>query len=139
MRNHSERKLAPHSYDINGLLALCVENVEWASSGPSDMPTAGIRRGHEQVAQFFKAVNEVFEFQRFEPRQFVAQGEQVVVLGDDTVKVKATGKVVTEEWAHAFTIRQSKETRQPRFRADVGIGGDRIAVSPYRLGPAPRE
>ncbi len=72
------------------------------------MPTAGIRRGHEQVGQFFKAVNDVFEIQRFEPKQFIAQGEQVVVLGDDTAKVKATGKVLTEEWAHAFTIREGK-------------------------------
>jgi ketosteroid isomerase-like protein len=94
--------------DINGLLALCAENVQWVSSGPSEMPTAGIRRGHEQVGQFFKAVNDVFEIQRFEPKQFVAQGEQVVVLGEDTAKVKATGKVVTEEWAHAFTIRDGK-------------------------------
>ena len=71
------------------------------------MPTAGIRRGREQVAQFFKALDQVFEIQRFEPKQFIAQTEQVVVLGD-TAKVKATGKVLTEEWAHAFTIRDGK-------------------------------
>lgn len=72
------------------------------------MPTAGIRRGHQQVAQFFTALDELFEFERFEPKQFIAQGEQVVVLGADTAKVKATGKVLTEEWAHAFTIRDGK-------------------------------
>jgi ketosteroid isomerase-like protein len=94
--------------DINGVLALCAENVEWVSSGPSELPTAGIRRGREQVAQFFKAVDQVFEIQRFEPKQFIAQGDQVVVLGDDTAKVKATGKVLTEEWAHAFAIRDGK-------------------------------
>lgn len=94
--------------NINGLLALCAETVEWASSGPSEMPTAGIRRGHVQVAQFFTAVNELFEFERFEPKRFIAQGDQVVVLGTDTAKVKSTGKVLTEEWAHAFTIRDGK-------------------------------
>ena len=94
--------------DIKGLLALCSENIEWVSPGPSEMPTAGTRRGHEQVAQFFTTVDEVFEFESFEPRQFLAQGEQVVVLGTDTAKVKATGKALTEEWAHAFTIRDGK-------------------------------
>ena len=94
--------------DINVVLELCEEEVEWASSGPSEMPTAGIRRGRDQVAQFFKAVDQVFEIQRFEPRQFIAQGDQVVVLGGDTAKIKATGKVLTEEWAHAFTIRNGK-------------------------------
>jgi ketosteroid isomerase-like protein len=94
--------------DINGLLALCAENVAWVSPGPSELPTAGIRRGHEQVAQFFEALQQVFEIQRFEPKQFVAQGDQVVVLGADTAKVKATGKVLTEDWAHAFTVRDGK-------------------------------
>ena len=94
--------------DINGLLALCAENVEWVTPGPAEMPTAGIRRGHEQVGKFFTALDELFEIERFEPKQFIAQGEQVVVLGDDTAKVKATGKVLTEAWAHAFTIRDGK-------------------------------
>lgn len=94
--------------DINGLLALCAENIEWVTPGPPEMPTAGTRRGREQVALFFKALDEVFEIQRFEPKQFIAQGGQVVVLGDDTAKVKATGKVLTEQWAHAFTIRDGQ-------------------------------
>jgi ketosteroid isomerase-like protein len=94
--------------DINGLLALCAESIEWVSSGPSELPTAGIRRGHEQVAKFFTALDGLYEIERFEPRQFIAQGEQVVVLGADTAKIKATGKVLTEEWAHAFTIRDGK-------------------------------
>ncbi len=97
--------------DINGLLALCAEDVEWISMGPSDMPTAGVRGGHEQVAQFFQAVDQVFEFERFAPKEFIAQGEQVVVLGDETAKVNATGKVLTQEWAHAFTIRDGKIAR----------------------------
>lgn len=91
--------------DVNGVLELCAEDVEWVSSGPSEMPTAGTRRGRQQVGQFFQALDQVFEIQRFEPKQFVAQGDQVVVLGSDTGKVKATGKVLTEEWAHVFTIR----------------------------------
>jgi len=94
--------------DINGLVALCAEDVEWASPGPSEMPTAGIRRGRQEVAQFFNAVDQLFEIQRFEPTQFIAQGQHVVVLGGDTAKVKATGKVLTEEWAHAFIVRDGK-------------------------------
>jgi len=94
--------------DISGVLSLCADNVEWASPGPSEMPTAGTRRGRDQVAQFFEAVDQVYEVQRFEPKEFIAQGDQVVVLGSDTAKIKATGKVVTEEWAHVFTIRNGK-------------------------------
>jgi ketosteroid isomerase-like protein len=94
--------------DIDGLLNLFDDNIEWVSPGPSDLPTAGTRRGRQQVADFFRAVNEVFEIQRFEPKTFVAQGDRVVVLGEDTARVKATGKILNESWAHAFVVRNGK-------------------------------
>jgi ketosteroid isomerase-like protein len=94
--------------DIDGLLSLFDDNIEWVAPGPSDLPTAGTRRGLQQVAEFFRAVDEVLEIQRFEPKTFVAQGDRVVVLGEDTARVKATGKVLSEAWAHAFVIKNGK-------------------------------
>jgi ketosteroid isomerase-like protein len=91
--------------DIQALLNLLAEDVEWTSSGPTDLPTAGTRRGRQQVAEFFTAVNELFTFERFEPKTFIAEGERVVVLGEDRFQLKATGKVLDEAWAHVFTIR----------------------------------
>jgi ketosteroid isomerase-like protein len=94
--------------DIEGMLSLFDDNIEWVSPGPSDLPTAGTRRGRQQVAEFFRAINEAFEIQQFEPKTFVAQGDRVVVLGEDTARVKATGKVLNESWAHAFVVRNGK-------------------------------
>jgi ketosteroid isomerase-like protein len=94
--------------DLEGLLNTLDENIEWVSPGPSDLPTAGTRRGRQQIADFFRAVNELFEIQRFEPKTFVAQDDRVVVLGEDTARVKATGKVLNESWAHAFVVRNGK-------------------------------
>jgi uncharacterized protein len=94
--------------DIEGLLSLFDDNIEWVTPGPPDLPTAGTRRGREQIAQFFQTLNEMFEIQRFEPKTFVAQGDRVVVLGDDTARFKATGKVLTESWAHVFVLRNGK-------------------------------
>jgi ketosteroid isomerase-like protein len=94
--------------DLEGLLSLFDENIEWVSPGPPDLPTAGTRRGRQQVAEFFAMVNALFEFQRFEPQTFVAQGDRVVVLGSDTARVKATGKVLDSDWAHSFTLRDGK-------------------------------
>lgn len=97
--------------DMDTLLSLFDENIEWVSSGPPELPTAGTRRGRQQVAEFFKIVDEVFEIQRFEPKTFIAQGDRVVVLGDETTRVKATGKLLDVEWAHAFTVRGDKVVR----------------------------
>lgn len=44
----------------------------------------------------------------FQPLQFIAQGDTVVVLGREKVKVKATGKTFETHWAHAFTVKGGK-------------------------------
>jgi len=97
--------------DIEGLISLFDENIEWSSPGPSDLPTSGQRRGHQQVRQFFGSVNELYDFQKFEPHTFIAEGDHVVVLGEDTAVVKSTGKAITESWAHVFTVKNGKIVR----------------------------
>ena len=94
--------------DIDAVLATLQDDVEWITAGPDDLPTAGTRRGHQKVREFFGAVNDTFEMQRFEPATFVADGNTVVVLGSDTARIKATGTIVEEDWAHAFTFKDGK-------------------------------
>ena len=94
--------------DLDGLLSLFDENIEWTSPGPVELPIAGTRKGKQQVAQFFAALDQLLEMQRFEPRTFLADGDRVVVLGDDTARVKATGKTLDGAWAHVFTLKDGK-------------------------------
>jgi uncharacterized protein len=94
--------------DIEGLINRLADDVTWDTPGPSDLPTAGKRRGHDQVRDFFKIVNELFEFEKFDPHTFVAQGDRVVVLGDDALRLKASGEALQESWAHAFTLKDGK-------------------------------
>ena len=94
--------------DIDTLLSLLDENIEWVSPGPPELPTAGTRRGRQQVAEYFKTLNEVFEIQRFEPKTFISDGDRVVVLGDDTSRINATGKIIDSDWAHVFTLAGGK-------------------------------
>ena len=63
MSEQDNRALVQRGYDafgrgdIEALLALLDDNVEWITPGPSDLPTAGRRRGRQQVAEFFKGVD----------------------------------------------------------------------------------
>ena len=92
--------------DIPGFLSLLDGNVEWTSPGTSDLPTAGTRRGPTQVGEFFGVLNELIDFERFEPQTFLADGDRVVVLGIAQYKVKGgSGRSLTEHWCHLFTIR----------------------------------
>jgi hypothetical protein len=94
--------------DIPALLDLLTEDVEWALQGPAVIPFAGTRYGREGVAEFFSLLGETVEFQEFEPREFVAQGDTVVVLGFERNLIKPTGRTFEQEWAHVYTLRDGK-------------------------------
>ena len=100
--------------DIPALLDLLTDDVEWTLQGPSVIPFAGTRHGHEGVAEFFSVLDETLEFEQFEPRDFVAQGDTVVVVGIERSLSKATGRTIEQEWAHVNTLRDGKIAK---FRA----------------------
>ena len=100
--------------DIPALLDLLTDDVEWTLQGPPAVPFAGTRRGREGVAEFFALVGETLEFLQFEPREFVAQGDTVVVLGHERNLITPTGRTFQQEWAHVYGLRNGKIAK---FRA----------------------
>ena len=94
--------------DIPALLDLLTDDVEWTFQGPSVIPFAGTRRGREGVAEFFSLVGENLDFELFEPREFVAEGDTVVVVGFERSHVRPTGRTFEQEWAHVYALRDGK-------------------------------
>ena len=101
--------------DIPAALELLADDVEWIFRAPSVIPFAGTRRGREGVAEFFSLVGETLEFQQFEPREFVAQGDMVVVLGFERNFIKPTGRTFEQEWAHVYALRDGKIAKHRGF------------------------
>jgi uncharacterized protein len=97
--------------DVNGVLSLLEETVEWETPGSPEFPTAGRRRGHREVAGFFHTLAQTYDFERFEPKSFIAQGDSVVVLGEDSVRLKSNGTRLEVDWVHVFELRNGKVVR----------------------------
>jgi uncharacterized protein len=94
--------------DMQGLLALFAEAIEWII--PGEWPLAGTHRGHAGVADLFQKAFEMVELSSSEPREFVAQGDRVLVVGFSRGRVKATNRTFEDHWVFAFTIRNGKVT-----------------------------
>lgn len=90
--------------DLPALLAALDPAVEWINAGPDLIAYAGARHGVAQVREFFDTLAASIEVQTFEPREFFAQGDRVVVLGGWSGRVKATGREYASEWAMAWTV-----------------------------------
>ena len=95
--------------DMEGLLALSAENIEWIIPG-EDWPLAGTRRGHAGLADLLKTLSETMETSFMEPREFVAQADRVLVVGFARGRIKATNKTCEDHWIFAITVRNGKLT-----------------------------
>jgi ketosteroid isomerase-like protein len=95
--------------DREDLLALVAEDIEWIIPG-EDWPLAGTRRGHAGLADLLETASKKMETST-EPREYVAQGDRVLVVGVATGKIKATNKPFKDDWVFAITVRNGKVTK----------------------------
>lgn len=94
--------------DIPSILDALATDATWHVQGPARVPMFGLRRGRREIAEFFQSLVENAAIEQFEPREFVAQGERVVVLGYERGRAKSTGQSFEGEWAHIFMFRQGQ-------------------------------
>ena len=95
--------------DSEALLALVTEDIEWIIPG-EDWPLAGTHRGHDGVTDLLETASKSIETST-EPREFVAQGDRVLVVGFASGKIKATNKTFEDDWIFAITVRDGRLTR----------------------------
>jgi uncharacterized protein len=101
--------------DLSALLTGFADDVDWQVAGPTDIPICGSRQGREEVAQFFQALGAALETQQFEPQEFIAQGDKVVVLGHERHRVKSTGRIHEGDWVQVFTLHDGKVVRYREY------------------------
>jgi ketosteroid isomerase-like protein len=95
--------------DEQAVRALSAEDIEWIIPG-KDWPLAGTRRGHAGLADLFKTHFEKVETSFMEPREFVAQGDRVLVVGFARGRILTTNKTFEDDWIFAITVRNGKLT-----------------------------
>lgn len=102
--------------DIPGVVKTLADDVEWITPGsPDQIPMAGTRKGHAQVLQFFGLLADSQDFQTFEPYQFIAQGNTVVVLVREQSVIRSTGRTISLELVHVMDVEDGRIVRFKEF------------------------
>jgi uncharacterized protein len=96
------------SGDVPGLLTLLSEDVHWQVPEIENASFGGKRRGREAVGEFFGLLAAEEDITHFEPIDFMAADDKVVVLGTTGSTVRETGKSYHTEWVHIFTVIEGK-------------------------------
>ena len=114
MNEQENTKLVQKTYelfksgDIETLLGMYSDDISWETPKVENSPFGGKISGREKVAEFFTTLDKHEEFSVFEPTEFIAQGDKVVVLGHSKARVKSTNKELTLEFAHIVTVADGK-------------------------------
>lgn len=114
MNVESNTQLIQRSYeqfgtgDIDGLLKTMADDIKWNVPEIENAAFAGSRNGLDAVRQFFTQLQEGEEITRFEPLEFIAQDDKVVVLGESAATVRSTGRSYETDWVHVFHLRDGK-------------------------------
>jgi ketosteroid isomerase-like protein len=94
--------------DLETALALMTDDVTFVVPGPPGIGAAGTWRGHSGVRECFVRLREAQETQNVDVREFVAQGNAVVVLLHVIAKARSTGKRFESDLVHFFTVRDAR-------------------------------
>ncbi len=94
--------------DIPSLLSLYSDDIEWQLPKMENVPFSGTRVGLDRVREFFAELDRNQEMKSFEPREFLADGDRVVVLGNYEWVVKETGRTFRAEFAHVYRVKDGK-------------------------------
>ena len=111
--------------DVAGIVALYSDNSTFTPQmglqGKVPLVTPKGTFGRNELTGFFGALSNELEFTTWENRQWVADGNTVVVLGYYAGKNKRTGKPFASEFAHVLTVAGDKVTTFKEFTDTAAV------------------
>jgi ketosteroid isomerase-like protein len=97
--------------DVDAIVASMAPTFDWRFIGGRAAPYSGRFTTPAELRRFFAAVGEHDEILTFEPREILAQGNHVTVLGWERTRSRPGGIVFESEWVHVFTVRDGRVAR----------------------------
>lgn len=102
--------------------ALFSEDIDWNVAG--DVATVswiGRKTGRKGVCDFYQAIRDLIQSERFEVNEVVVQGNRAIALGALESRVKRTGKLIVSEFAFDLTIRDGLIVRFRMFEDSFAV------------------
>ncbi len=94
---------------------LLAEDIVWTIPEMPNVPFAGCWQGRQKVREFFDVVDAVQEVIEFAPKEIVAEGSKVVVLGHFANRIRKTGRISRSNWAQVWTVRNGQVVSMNEF------------------------
>lgn len=103
------------SGDMEALKNTLSDNIMWVYHGEDEIKHSGVYEGKKGVTEFFNNVNKHIDYLEFQPNQFIAEENIVVVLGNERQKIRKNGEVLEQEWVQIYVVENELITRMEEF------------------------
>ena len=102
------------SGDIEKFVETVSDDTVWIYHGTQIIP-AGTFEKKEGVRTFFSNILDKTEIINFEPKQYIVEGNMIVVIGREHQKVKRSGRELKQKWVQIYTVENDLITRMEEF------------------------
>jgi ketosteroid isomerase-like protein len=98
--------------------------------------SVGGLRGKQAVIHYFTHAGELLEFRPFErPQEHFGDGDRVVIVGEETFRVRASGVTARTPWAWVYDLRNGLITRIEAIE-DLSVVADAVTEALARARAA---
>lgn len=94
--------------DVPGILAVSADDAVFEIQDRMFDAKARWFKGKAEVGRFFQEIAGKFQYTKFQPTRFVADGDDVFILIDAEYKLLSTGKMYASTYTHHFKVVNGK-------------------------------
>jgi ketosteroid isomerase-like protein len=106
--------------DMRFILDHFAADIELNGPDAPELPYRGAYHGREGAQQYFERLLGALEITAFEPKNYVASGDDVMTTGLQSGKTRATGKSFRTPWAMHFVVKNG-QVAYARVYEDSGV------------------
>jgi uncharacterized protein len=97
--------------DVPAIVEMMDPEIVIEFYGPSVIPYAGTYHGKAGATKFFETVLSSVDIHQFDPEEFIAERDKVVVTGHLRLTARRTGGEIESDFVHVITLRDGKWLR----------------------------
>jgi ketosteroid isomerase-like protein len=105
--------------DLDALLETVHPDSRWTYYGTNPRPSRAELVGRARVRRFFERILERLEVRVFNTDQFVVEGDTVVIFGNESGIVRATGEAFRNEWSQKYVVKDGLIVEMSEYNIQV--------------------
>jgi ketosteroid isomerase-like protein len=105
--------------DLDALIATVHPESRWVYYGANPRISQAVLNGRVDVRRFFARILERLDMTAFEPREFLVDGDAVIIFGSETGTVRSTRQPFHNEWVQKYVVEEGLITSMVEYNIQV--------------------